>query len=106
MLAIEYYWERAGEALAKADRSSVSECFVSIAMIYQSLAKSEGDLHRRFPKIPPRHIRDKAARSIPIPTRDRRRSTNEAPVPDVARGWAVAGEGFDVAISRVIPQRA
>jgi hypothetical protein len=56
MLATEYYWKRAGEALAKADRSPVSDCFVSIAMIYQSLAVSEGELHRRFPNIPPRHI--------------------------------------------------
>jgi hypothetical protein len=68
MLAIEYYWERAGEALAKADRSPISDCFVSIAMIYQTLAKGEGELHRRFPNIPPRRI-DDPARFITRPMR-------------------------------------
>jgi hypothetical protein len=56
MLATDYYWRRAGEALAAADRSAISEYFVSIAMVYQSLAAGEGELHRRFPNIPPRYI--------------------------------------------------
>jgi hypothetical protein len=106
MLATEYYWERAGQALAKADQSTISECFVSIAMIYQSLAKSEGELHRRFPNIPPRHIDGTASRRLATITKsDVVVQPSEPPVPDVARGWGAAGQRFNVLISRVVPKR-
>jgi hypothetical protein len=56
MVAVEYYWERAAEALAQADRSSIGNCFISIALVYRSLADGERAFQRRFPKIPPRQI--------------------------------------------------
>jgi hypothetical protein len=112
MLATDYYWKRAEEALAKADRPSVSECFVSIAMIYQSLADGEGELHRRFPNIPPRHIDEHPAPEILHGGRLERETTLagqvapvpiDIPVPSIAVGWAVAGHGFNALISRLVP---
>lgn len=103
MLATEYYWTRAGEALAKADRSSVSDCFVSIAMIYRSLAHGEGELQKQFPNIPPRHIDGQLERRPVSIGQTEAVQKDIIPVPDVTRGWGIAGNRFDVLMSRVVP---
>jgi hypothetical protein len=106
MLAVEYYWGKAGEALAKADVSPFSECFVSIAMIYQTLARGENDLQRRFPNIPPRQIEEgHLARLTARRTRQIEVASPEIPEPQVARGWGLKSHRFDAVLSRVVPER-
>lgn len=57
MIAEDYYRVKVAEALEKADsQPRVSSCFVSIALVYRSLANDENKIHQRFPQIPPRHV--------------------------------------------------
>lgn len=57
MIAVDYYWAKAQEALNKADtQAPLSSCFVSIALVYQALADGEVHFQKRFPKIPPRTL--------------------------------------------------
>jgi hypothetical protein len=77
-------------------------------MIYKSLAHGEGELHRRFPNIPPRHIDGHLAPEIrgQLERKPGPAGQVEAvstPLPDVARGWGVAGHRFEVLMSRVVP---
>jgi len=57
MIAVDYYWAKANEALNKADaQAPLSGCFVSIALVYRALADGEVHFQKRFPKIPPRTL--------------------------------------------------
>lgn len=55
MLATEYYWTKASEALAKADATELNY-FLSIAIAYRALALGEDRFRRALPYNPPRHI--------------------------------------------------
>jgi len=68
MIAVEYYWTKAQEALEKADRQTpLSACFVSIAMVYRALADSELQVHQKFPGIAPRFLGQDIDQPVPEP---------------------------------------